>query len=219
MLRTSFFCLFYLYSIFFTVAIASKEDKIMSTFHLTTTNSLYILDVKDYQQTEDYTCAPAAVMSILNYYGFIHSNELNKNTELHIANEMGSSPSNGTSPKQIVDWLNKNGFNAKSYTNGKISDVLKYLYKGIPVLVEWIDWGGHWVVLSGYQKLGKSIDDDKDTMFLTDPSAHSNNVESIYGLTAINPDRFQSMWFDAQYFNPGHVVYGIYIVAFPKGKS
>ena len=48
---------------------------------------------------------------------------------------------------------------------------------------------------------------------MIDPAAHFNNVKSVYGLSAINPDRFQYMWQDSK------GVKGIYIIAYPKMSS
>jgi hypothetical protein len=61
--------------------------------------------------------------------------------------------------------------------------------------------------------LGATVDDDKDIMFMTDPAVHFNNVKTVYGLTAINPDRFQEMWQDSE------GVKGIYIIAYSKEFS
>jgi hypothetical protein len=50
-------------------------------------------------------------------------------------------------------------------------------------------------------------------MFMTDPAVHFNNIKTVYGLTAINPDRFQEMWQDSE------GVKGIYIIAYSKEFS
>lgn len=50
-------------------------------------------------------------------------------------------------------------------------------------------------------------------LFIIDPAAHFNNVKSVYGLNAINPDRFQYMLQDSK------GVKGIYIIAYPKMSS
>jgi predicted double-glycine peptidase len=204
------------------VALAAKfadenyKNEVIKTFNLKSNQKLTLLDIKGYQQSTDYTCAAAAVMSILKYYGVFSDNDLNTVTEMKISHEMGTSSEKGTTPQQIVDWLNNNGFEAHYGINGTIEMLQDNVKKGTPTLVEWIDWGGHWVVVAGYQKLGKHYSDDKDTIFFADPESHDNNVKTIYGLTPFNPDRFYAMWFDAQYFSPGNLIRGIYIVATPK---
>ena len=192
------------------------KNEVIKTFSLKSNQKLILLDIQGYQQTTDYTCAPSAVMSILKYYGLLSNKDLNATTELKLSQEMGTSEDKGTTPQQIVEWFNNNGFEAHYGINGTIEMIQDNLKKGIPTLVEWIDWGGHWVVVAGYQNLGKHYSDDKDTIFFADPEAHDNNIDTIYGLTSFNPDRFFSMWFDAQYFNPGNLVRGVYIIAVPK---
>ncbi|ABI82363.1 peptidase C39 family protein [Francisella tularensis] len=185
-------------------------QNVVKTFNLSTDKNIKILDIKGYQQTTDYTCGPSAVMSLLNYYGVLKDSQMNHQTELEIAKQMGTNDDYGTTMQQIAEWLGNHGFEVKYATDGDINLLYRSIDKAIPVLVDWIDWGGHWTLVSGYQKLGKSVDDDKDMLFMIDPAAHFNNVRSVYGLSAINPDRFQYMWQDSK------GVKDIYIIAFPK---
>ena len=71
------------------------------------------LGVKGYQQTTDYTCAPAAVMSLLHWYKLLQQKDLTAETEMRIAREMGTrdmkSPQPGTTTAEIVNWLNATG--------------------------------------------------------------------------------------------------------------
>jgi predicted double-glycine peptidase len=198
----------------------SQYTKTIANFYdLKSFSHLNILKVQGYQQTEDNTCGPSAVMSLMNYYHMLSPSQVNKTTELKIAREMGTTLEYGTKPKQMVHWLEKHGFNVKSGTNGTINMARNELNHGTPVIAEWVDWGGHWVVITGYNQQGKKMDIDKDTLFLADPAVRFDNIKYIYGLSTITPDRFASMWFDAQYFKPGHLVKGIYIIATPKHKS
>ena len=71
------------------------------------------LSCKTYRQTTNYTCGPAAVMTLLNYYHKIGGKDLNKHTEMRIAGEMGASDK-GTTPDQVVDWLEGHGFQVDS---------------------------------------------------------------------------------------------------------
>jgi len=185
---------------------------------LSSTKNLTMLKVKGYQQTEDYSCGPASVMSLMNYYGMLKDSDMNKSTELKIIKEMGTTKESGSSPQQIITWLKNHGFDVKSGINGTLSMLQDNLKNGIPTIVEWMDWGGHWEIVTGYDAVGKTYDNDKDTIFFANPSAHfeNANIKFFNGITKFNPDRFASMWFDAQYFNPGHLVKGIYIIAVPK---
>lgn len=208
-----------LYSDGMSSAHSDYSKEIAKFYGLNSTKHLTLLKVQGYQQTEDYTCGPAAVMSLMHYYGLLKDDQMNHETEMKIAKEMGTNNKTGTSPQQIVSWLKQHGFDVKSGENGTIKLIQNNLKKGIPTLVEWIDWGGHWVVTTGYDAVGKDFNDDKDTLLLADSTTHTNNIKTIYGITSINPDRFSQMWFDAQFFNPGKLTWGVYIVATPKASK
>lgn len=185
-------------------------EKVVKTFNLPSDKNITMLNIQDYQQTTDYTCGPAAIMTLMHYYGLLKDSEMNKETEIKIAEELKTDNDYGTTPENMANWLKAHGLEVKQGTNGNIQMLVDNLNKGIPTLVDWIDWGGHWVLVTGYQKLGNSIDDDKDLIFFTDPAVHFNNEKTINGLTKINPDRFQYMWFDSKQ------VPGIYITAYKK---
>lgn len=176
------------------------------------------LGVKGYQQTTDYTCGPAAVMSLSEWYGILNQWEMNGETELRIAREMGTreiEPSHlGTTPQQIVHWLKSSGFQVEWGENGSLAMLRENLKERIPTLVEWIDWGGHWVVVTGYYA-GSEVG-GVDTIFFADPAIHWTSENNPEGISSFNAWRFNDMWFDAQYFKPGHLVKKIYITARPK---
>lgn len=184
-------------------------------------NPWYVsLGVKGYQQTTDYTCAPAAVMSLLHWYKLLPAQELTAQTEMRIAREMGSrdmkSPQPGTTTEEIVNWLERNGFIVLTGQDGTLDLLRSYLNKRIPVLVEWIDWGGHWVVATGYHAAYESPAKGPDTIFFADPSSHWGNPNNPDGISSFNAWRFRDMWFDVQYLNPGQITRNVYIVAVPR---
>ena len=187
-------------------------------------NPWYVsLGVKGYQQTNDATCGPAAVMSLMRWYKILGDKELTAETELRIAREMGTgdmkSPRPGTTAEQMVRWLEQNGFVVVSGENGSLEMLRDYLRKGIPVLVEWIDWGGHWVVVTGYHAAFESPEKGPDTIFFADPSSHWANPNNPDGISSFNAWRFRDMWFDAKYLNPGRITSNVYIIAVPRKQK
>src|SRR5579862_9876418 len=66
------------------------------------------LHCNTYMQTTSYTCGPAAVMTLMSYYGKLNSSSLNKQTELTIAKEMGADE-NGTTLSEMTSWLKGHG--------------------------------------------------------------------------------------------------------------
>ena len=203
------------------VAAAPPSSVSAANYYEMKPNPWYVsLGVKGYQQTTDYTCAPAAIMSLLHWYKLLPDKELTAQTEMRIAREMGTrdmkSPQPGTTTEEIAKWLESNGFIVLTGQDGTLELLRSYLNKGIPVLVEWIDWGGHWVVATGYHAAYESPTQGPDTIFFADPASHWGNPNNPDGISSFNAWRFRDMWFDAQYLNPGKITRNVYIVAVPR---
>ncbi|HRZ42080.1 MAG TPA: C39 family peptidase [Bacteroidales bacterium] len=164
---------------------------------------LTFLDVIPCLQTTEYTCGPAAVVTLLSYYG-------RKGDEMTIASEMGTSTIAGTRPEQMANWLSNNGFEATWHQEGSLEMLQENLKNGIPTLVEWSDWGGHWVLVVGYD-IRNQEDIMDDVIIFADPyDYHDDNPD---GITWFNAQRFYYMWYDALLF--GTVMKRIYISAKP----
>lgn len=187
----------------------------INNFYALNPKNIKLLTVSGYQQTTNSTCGPAVVMSLMHYYNLLSKNQLTQATELKLAKEVKTNSHTGTKPKNMAIYLRHHNFNVKLGTNGTIDMLIKNIDHGIPTIVEWIDWGGHWVIITGYAINSNG----KTQLILADPAVHYDNITSINGLNIFDADRFNSMWFDAQYFAPGHLVRGIYIVATPLHKS
>ncbi|MFH1728661.1 MAG: C39 family peptidase [Pseudomonadota bacterium] len=116
--------------------------------------------IKDYekfisfQQTTDYTCGPAALLSVASFYNKDKYPQTKK-TEMKFAKEIktngfenipkGELP--GTREANIIKWLKYNGFVANlSYETKEDYSQLTKLYENInnnnPTIVLWSDWGG-----------------------------------------------------------------------------
>ena len=163
-----------------------------------------LLNVNSYQQTTEYTCGPSAVISLLHYFG-------KEGDEMTIAQEMGTSSTTGTTPAQMTGWLSNHGFNASWNQEGSLEMLRENLKNNIPTLVEWSDWGGHWVLVIGYDT--RNTDDLMDDVIIfADPyDRHDDNKD---GITWFNAQRFYYMWYDALLF--GTVMKRIYISAIPR---
>ena len=162
-----------------------------------------LLDAESYQQTTEYTCGPAAVMTLLKYCG-------KTGDEMTISTEMGTSATVGTNPEQMAGWLNTHGFTASWHENGTLGLLRENLNNQIPTLVEWSDWGGHWVLVIGYDDRNTE-DLMDDVIIFADPyDRHDDNLD---GIDWFNAQRFYYMWYDALLF--GRVMQKVYITANP----
>ncbi|MBF0410323.1 MAG: C39 family peptidase [Candidatus Riflebacteria bacterium] len=167
-----------------------------------------MLKIEPFQQWDDYSCGPTSVMTLLKYYGIESDGK-------KLASEMGTL-STGTHPASISEWLNNNGFNAEIRENenedgSRLNILREFVEKEIPILILWVDWGGHWVLLAGYDDKGTEATDDDDVI-LADPYDRYDGVKD--GLISFNAERFDAMWFDAKTFDD--VFTGLHIIATPK---
>ena len=164
---------------------------------------LTILPIFSYQQTTEYTCGPAAVLTLLKYYG-------KSGDELTIAKEMSTSRTTGTTLPQMAGWLQAHGFNVSSGEGGSLELIRKNLENNIPTLVEWSDWGGHWMLAVGYDTRNTE-DPMDDVIIFADP--YDRHDDRNDGIDWFNAQRFYYMWYDALLF--GKVMKRIYITATP----
>jgi len=180
---------------------------------LKSNNHLTVIPLKSYrQQVTNYSCGAVASMTVMSYYGKPVSNT-DAEEEL-IAREMNPtvSETTGINPAQIAGWFNRNGWNATWGTNGTSAMLRENLKRGIPTMVEWMDWGGHWVVVTGYDTRGTADGWDDVVIFADSVDSHDDRVD---GVTYFNYGEFDAMWFDSHYF-PENMKKRAWVVAVPK---
>ncbi len=166
-------------------------------FNLPSTATRYMIThYPTYQQTREYTCGPAAVLTVLYYY-----NQQDQ-TEATLSKGMHTQPySIGTSLGDMVKYLKKQGWQVESSLDYKPFDtyekfqgfVTACLKKGMPVLVENVEWGGHWRVIIGYDTMGTSSPLD-DVLIMADPYDTGDHKQDGYAIN--NGEKFYAMWFD-----------------------
>jgi len=171
-------------------------------FTMKSTDTLTILPkYKTYQQTTEVTCGPAAALTVLTYAG-------NTNwDELKIAKIMGTKPVVGTDTSGMVKFFKSIGWDVKSslttakkdgITFPNVKDfkdfVITNLKNNTPILVENIDWGGHWRVIIGYDTMGTEALAD-DVLILADSYDTADHFQDGYVVSPV--EKFYYMWFDA----------------------
>lgn len=181
-------------------------DTLKSNDHLT------VIPLRSFrQQVTNYSCGAVSAMTVMSYYGKPASNT--DEEEILIAHEMnpGVSEKTGINPEQMTAWFNRNGWNATWHTGGNREVLLSNLKAGIPTIVEWIDWGGHWVVVVGYDTRGTETEWDDVIIFADSVDCHDDRAD---GISYANYGEFDAMWFDAHYFPPA-MQERVYLVAVP----
>ncbi len=179
---------------------------------LSSNDHLTVIPLKAYrQQVTNYSCGAVAAMTVMDYYGRPVNNT--DDEEILLAHDINPniSEKTGINPEQMTAWFNRNGWNATWHTGGSREMLLDNLKAGTPTIVEWIDWGGHWVVVVGYDTRGTETVWDDVIIFADSVDCHDDRVD---GITYANYGEFDAMWFDAHYFPQG-MQDRVYVVAVP----
>lgn len=164
-----------------------------------TADRIILKNYRTYQQTTEYTCGPAAALTVLYYFG-------EKNfDEMTLAKEMKTKPFKGTTTKNMANFFEKIGWEVESSLHHKKIEtyddfknfIMKNLYAGTPIIVENVEWGGHWRVIIGYDTLGTE-DNLDDVLIMAEPYDTSDHNQDGYAIN--NGWRFFSMWFDHSLF-------------------
>lgn len=125
-------------------------------------------------QTRSYTCGAAAVATAMQFLG----KEAN---ELQCAQALKTNSAVGTTPENIIIYCRHRGLKARAYTGVPLDVVLNRCRTGKITLVDWNDYGGHWVIVAGYEPHMKAI-------ILADP-ARPRSCFAVHSL-----EHFQDNW-------------------------
>ena len=130
-------------------------------------------------------------------------------TEASLAVEMKTQPYPiGTNPKDMLAFFERLGWHTdSSLTHKKFEDY------DIPIMVENVEWGGHWRVIIGYDDLGTASTLD-DVLIMADPYDTCDHKQDGYAVN--NGEKFYSMWFDHSML-PKDQAEQPFIIASPAG--
>ena len=183
----------------------SPYFKSIDVYNLKSGGSLLVLEkYKTYQQHSEYTCGPAAALTVVQY--FLGSSP---DTESEIARIMETHPAGlkdpGTNTRGMSRYFELKGWTVKnSLKDGSPDTYEKFLEfvagnlkQGIPIMVQNVDWGGHWRVIIGLDTMSDS-NGDNDVLFMADPYDTTDHQQDGYNI--ISAKRFFFMWFDAHLF-------------------
>ncbi|MES2217787.1 MAG: C39 family peptidase [Pseudomonadota bacterium] len=179
---------------------------------------LVLTNVYSYQQSTNYTCGPAVVMTLLQHYGKLSMSDMNRDTEMRIAKEMNTTMS-GTSQDEMVAWLRKNGFSVQSGQNVSLDMLINNINRGIPTIIAWNDLSEHAMLVVGYNSEGASPAGDHDVIFTADPASGGsieNAGNTTRGIDSLTPNQLELNEVNANFFNPSHSAIGMYITAVPN---
>jgi len=172
------------------------------------TKTLIILKhFKTYQQTSEYSCGPACAVMVLNWFGIEDSEkQLAIDTDARYYDDPRADGSYGAPTSKLAEAFRTRGLSVKTSADTADSsgcsfptedDFKKYvegkLKSGVPIMTENVEWGGHWMVIIGYDDMGTDTNLD-DVLIFADPYDTSDQCRD--GYYTKNFERYFYEWFD-----------------------
>ena len=186
-------------------------------YNMESGGSLHILPrFQTYQQTTEYSCGCAAALMVLNYFGNQDYNEL------EICELVETDTSKGTTVEGLADFFDKLGWETSCHADTDyhfqtINECEAYLIEtldsGIPVLMDWVDWAGHWQVLIGLDTCGTDSPYD-DVLIMADPYDVTDHYQDGYYTVPFG--RFFEMWREGPCTQKTDPYKQPFVVAFPS---
>ena len=162
---------------------------------------------KTYQQSVSYSCGVASAFMALRYLG------IDSVTEDLLFTEAKTNPDSGTGTLELADAI-KNLYSDKVKVEYKkdnsdisIEDYGKLIKECVDVknkcvlVLENVEWGGHWLTLIGYDDMG-TADTGDDVLVFADPYDSSDHNQDGYYVVSF--ERYYDAWFDAHYLDKEH---------------
>lgn len=164
-------------------------------YNMKSEGSLHILShFETYQQTTEYTCGAACALMVLNWYG------KKKYHEIAVSHLIESNPTRGSTVENIADFFDLIGWNVDYHADASkrfetIEEVESFFVNaidsGTPVMVDWVDWAGHWQVLIGIDTCSSDSPYD-DVLIFADPYDVTDHKQDGYYTFPLG--RFFGMW-------------------------
>lgn len=185
-------------------------------YNMKSGDSLHILEkFETYQQTEEYSCGPSCALMVLNRFG------VEGYDELQLGESMETDHSRGTSVEGMAKFFTDLGWSVEvnASTEPKFADIheaerflIEKLDAGVPVLVNWEDWRGHWQVVIGLDTCGTE-DPYDDVVILADPYDVTDHYQDGYYIFPFG--RFFDMWREGPCAEKTEPYVQAYVVARP----
>ena len=186
-------------------------------YNMKSDGTLHILNhFETYQQTTEYTCGAASALMVLNWFG-------KKNyDELAVSQLVESHPCKGSSVENIADFFDLIGWDVDFHADTKkkfetIEEAeaffINSIDNGVPVMIDWVDWSGHWQVLVGIDTCsGKTPYDD--VLIFADPYDVTDHKQEGYYTFPLG--RFFGMWREGACVEKNEPYVQPYVIAQPQ---
>ncbi len=162
---------------------------------MTSDETLHILThFETYQQTTEYTCGAASALMVLNHMG---QRQYNEDV---LGALMETAPHVGTSVENMADFFDVIGWSVFCHADTRPlwhsekdfeRAIIELIDSGIPLIVDWLDWEGHWAVIIGIDTCGTETPYD-DVLIFADPYDVTSHYQDGYAIFPLA--RFFGMW-------------------------
>jgi|GEM_PF-58492 len=186
-------------------------------YNMKSEGSLHILShFETYQQTKEYTCGAACALMVLNWFG------QKKYHEIAVSQLVESHPTKGSAVENIADFFDLIGWQTDFHadTNRKfetIEEIEKFFVdtidSGVPIMIDWVDWAGHWQVLIGIDTCSSDSPYD-DVLIFADPYDVTDHNQDGYYTFPLG--RFFGMWREGACAEKSEPYVQPYIIAKPE---
>ena len=186
-------------------------------YHMKSDESLHILShFETYQQTTEFTCGAACALMVLNWYG------AKRYHELAVSQLIESHPTKGSTVENIADFFDLIGWEVEHHASTDLkfdslesfeASVIDYIDRGIPIMVDWVDWAGHWQVIIGIDPCGTDTPYD-DVLIFADPYDITDHFQDGYYIFPLS--RFYGMWREGPCAEKDNPYRQPFVVAHPK---
>lgn len=180
----------------------SNYYKTLDVYNLKSKGSLTVIsNFKTYQQTTEYTCGASSALMVLYHYGETTYDELTIAKKSNTSNETGVRVAGLKKFYKGIGWKIESSTSKKmtfDYNNDvnapiKFKDwVKKNLKAGKPIMVDWLDWNGHWQDIIAYDTMGTEDNIGDDVIIMADPYDTSDHYQD--GYYTVPAERFFYMW-------------------------
>ena len=189
-------------------------------FNMESDETLHILThFQTYQQTTEYTCGAACSLMVLNWFG------KRRYHEMLVGQLIESIPGKGSTVENIADFFDLIGWEVDYHADTELrfqepEDFERYVIDSIdnhtPVLVDWVDWAGHWQVIIGIDTCGTEEPYD-DVLIFADPYDVTNHFQD--GYYSFPLARFFYMWREGPCAQKKEPYQQPFVTARPKNES
>lgn len=185
-------------------------------YNMKSEGTLHILEhFETYQQTTEYTCGAACALMVLNWYG------KKKYHEMAVSQLVESHTSRGSTVENIADFFELIGWNVDFHGSAErkfetVEDVERFFIdtidSGTPIMIDWVDWAGHWQVLIGIDTCNSESPYD-DVLIFADPYDITDHKQDGYYTFPLG--RFFGMWREGTCAEKNEPYVQPYIIAKP----